>query len=104
MDEFPQLREGQTVSVFQKVTEKKRERNIPFTGLLLKVRGIGVNKTITVRQNLEGVDVEKIYPLALPTITKIEVLEQVKSLMKGKPLKKKTKKVRKLALLRAKKK
>ena len=34
---------------------------------------------ITVRQNLEGIDVEKIIPLALPTITKIEVIEEKKT-------------------------
>ena len=83
MQDLPQLREGQIISVFQKVIEGKRERSIPFTGRLLKVRGIGVNKTITVRQSLEKIDVEKIFPPALPTITKIEVVEQVKSLIKG---------------------
>lgn len=83
MLDIPQLREGQTVRVSQKVTEAKRERTIVFPGKLLKVRGTGINKTITVRQNLEGVDVDKIFPVMLPTITKIEVVEQVKSLTKG---------------------
>ena len=107
MQDLPQLREGQIISVFQKVIEGKRERNIPFIGKLLKVRGIGVNKTITVRQNLEKIDVEKIFPLALPTITKIEVVEQVKSLIKGQAVvrgkAKKTKKTKKATKRRAKK-
>ena len=85
MIDLPQLREGQTIRVFQRITEGKRERNVPFVGKLLKVRGIGVNRMITVRQALEGVDVDKIFPTALPTITKIEVVEQVKSLIKGQP-------------------
>lgn len=71
-----QLREGQNVRVFQKIVEGKRERNVPFPGRIMKVRGSGVNKTITVKQILEGVMVEKIYPLALPTITKIEIVEE----------------------------
>ena len=107
MQDLPQLREGQIISVFQKVVEGKRERNIPFIGKLLKVRGIGVNKTITVRQNLEKIDVEKIFPLALPTITKIEVVEQVKSLIKGQAVvrgkARKAKKTRKATKRRAKK-
>lgn len=95
MDDMPQLREGQTISVFQNIKEGKRERNVPFTGKLLKVRGVGVNRTITVRQNLEGVDVEKIFPLALPTIVKIDVVEQARSLIKGKPaVRRKTKRAR----------
>src|SRR3990167_10379391 len=104
MIELPQLREGQKIRVFQRLTEGKRERNVPFAGKLLKVRGIGTNQTITVRQNLEGVDVDKIFPTALPTITKIEVLEQVRSLTKGQPAKpKKSKKARKFTKRRTKK-
>lgn len=77
------LREGQNIRVFQKIVEGKRERNVPFTGVILKVRGIGVNKMITVKQTLENIDVEKIFPLALPTITKIEVVEEKKVMRKS---------------------
>lgn len=69
-----QLREGQMVRVFQKLVEGKRERNVPFPGRIMKVRGSGINKTITVKQTLEGVEVERIYPIASPTITKIELV------------------------------
>ena len=107
MIDLPQLREGQIVRVFQKIIEGKRERNVPFLGKLLKVRGVGVNRMITVLQNLEGIDVEKIFPLALPTITKIEVVEQVKSLLKVQPSirgkAKKAKKARKTTKRRTKK-
>ena len=97
MIDLPQLREGQTVRVFQRITEGKRERNVPFIGKVLKVRGSGVNQTITVMQMLEGIGVEKIFPTALPTITKIEVIEQVKSLTKGQPIiaRRKTKRTKK---------
>src|SRR3989344_3839833 len=98
MIDLPQLREGQLFRVSQKMTEGKRERNVPFIEKLLKVRGIGVNQTITIRQNLEGIDDDKIFPTALPTITKIEIVEQVKSLIKGQAAKpKKSKKARKSA-------
>lgn len=83
MIDLPQLREGQTLRVFQKVTEGKRERNVQFTGRVLKVRGAGMNQMITVRQNLEGIDVDKIFPTALPTLTKVEIIEQARSLTKG---------------------
>lgn len=96
MQDLPQLREGQIVRVFQKIAEGKRERNVPFMGKLLKVKGSGINQTITVVQMLEGIGVEKIFPTALPTITKIEVVEQVKSLVKGQPIARgKTKKTKK---------
>ncbi|HVZ12541.1 MAG TPA: 50S ribosomal protein L19 [Patescibacteria group bacterium] len=70
-----QIREKQHIRVFQKFVEGKRERNVPFVGIVRKVRGSGVNRTITVAQMLEGIEVEKIFPTALPTITKIEIIE-----------------------------
>src|SRR5690242_7692983 len=70
------IREKMQIRVYQHIVEGKRERNVPFAGIVQKVRGSGVNKTITVKQLLEGVEVEKIFPLALPTITKIEIVEE----------------------------
>jgi large subunit ribosomal protein L19 len=94
-----QLREGQDVKVVQKVIEGKRERNVPFAGKLLKVRGIGPNKMITVRQILENVAVERIFPVFSPTLVKIEIAnvndeqktktQAVKKKTKSKSLKKK---------------
>ncbi len=69
------IREKMQVRVYQRLVEGKRERNVPFEGIVQKVRGSGFNKTITVKQVLEGVEVEKIFPLALPTITKVEIVE-----------------------------
>ncbi len=71
------IREKMQVRVFMRIVEGKRERNVPFVGVVQKVRGSGYNKTITVKQYLEGIEVEKIFPLALPTITKIEIVEEV---------------------------
>ena len=70
------IREKMQIRVFQRIVEGKRERNVPFVGIVQKVRGSGVNKTITVKQILEGIEVEKIFPLALPTITKVEIVEE----------------------------
>ena len=83
MIDIPQMRRGQIVRVFQKITEGKRERIVPLERKLIKVRGNGVNQAITLRQSLEGVEVDKIFPTAMPMLTKIEVVEQVKSLVKG---------------------
>ncbi len=76
MLDLPQLREGQQVRIIQRLIEGKKERNVPFVGKLLKVRGIGVNKTITVRQNLENIDVDRIFPIASPTIVDVQFIEK----------------------------
>ncbi len=98
-----ELREGQNVRVFQKFVDGKRERNVPFVGKLLKVRGIGINKTITVRQNLEGIDVEKIIPIALPTITSIEIIVEEKKKQTKKTIGAKSQKSKKPKTSKAKK-
>ncbi len=77
------IREKQTVRVYQKIVEGKRERNVPFTGIVQKVRGAGVNKTITVKTMLEGVEVDKIFPIASPAVTKIEIVEEKKATKKS---------------------
>ncbi|MDP2649417.1 MAG: 50S ribosomal protein L19 [bacterium] len=82
-----QIREGQSVQVFQKVVDGKRERNVAFTGKVLKVRGIGINKSITVKQLLDGIEVERIFPLGSPTISEIKIIEE-----KEKKTKKRSKK------------
>lgn len=70
------IRRKNIVKVSQKIKEGKRERVISFTGEVIKSRGIGDNKMITVRQNLDGVDVDRILPVVHPSLVKIEVLQK----------------------------
>ena len=73
---------GMTVRIYQKIKElnakgQEKEREQYFEGLIVaRKHGREINSTITVSKKSEGVEVEKIFPLNLPTITKIEVKRQ----------------------------
>ncbi|MEA3272850.1 MAG: 50S ribosomal protein L19, partial [Patescibacteria group bacterium] len=79
----PKVVPGAVVRVHQKIKEKTpkgevKERIQIFEGMVLARKHGGVSETITVRKIASGVGVEKIFPLAMPTITKIEVVKQAK--------------------------
>jgi len=76
------LRPGMTIRVYQKIKElnpkgEEKERVQYFDGMIIAHKhGRESGATITVRKVTNGVGVEKIYPLNLPTITKIEIQKE----------------------------
>lgn len=73
------LRSGDTVRVWQKIKEKDKTRLQAFEGLVLaRKHGTEAGGTFTVRKVLDGVGVEKIFPIYSPIIDKIEVLRRSK--------------------------
>ena len=81
------VRAGDTVRVWQKFTEKVMEkdklkektRTQAFEGLVLaRKHGTESGGTFTVRKVVDGVGVEKIFPLYAPSIEKIEVIRRSK--------------------------
>jgi len=82
---IPELKPGMTVRVYQKIKElnakgEEKERTQYFEGIIIaKKHGQEKGATITVRKISDGVGVEKIFPLNLPSIEKIEVKKQIKT-------------------------
>ena len=75
----PEIKSGYTVRISQKVKEGGKERIQNFEGLVIKVNhGEGPEKTFTVRKIVEGIGVEKIFPMYSPNITKIVVKKKAK--------------------------
>jgi len=88
--ELPDIRSGDTVRIHQRMQEptkkekpssekREKEKTQIFEGLVLaKKHGKGISATITVRKEISGIGVEKIFPLHSPTIEKIEILKRGK--------------------------
>ena len=74
---LPEIRPGDIVRVSQKIKEGDKERIQDFEGVILaRKHGKGVSSTITVRREISGVGVERIFPLHSPLIEKIELLKK----------------------------
>ena len=82
----PEIKSGMIVRVHQKIKEldakgKTKERIQVFEGMVIAHHaGLEQGATFTVRKITKkgGVAVEKIFPLYLPTITKIEIVKKHK--------------------------
>jgi large subunit ribosomal protein L19 len=71
------LRSGDTVRVHQKIEDKGKTRLQIFEGLVLaRKHGAEAGATFTVRKVVDGIGVEKIFPLYSPLIDKIEIIRR----------------------------
>lgn len=76
---IPDIKPGMTVRVYQRIKEGEKERTQMFEGVVLAVgSGTGTSKTFTVRKVVDGVGVEKVYPMYSSTIEKIVLKKEAK--------------------------
>ena len=78
----PEFRVGDTVIVGCKIIEtksgKERERIQNFEGVVVARKGTGVSETFTVRKEVSGIGVERIFPVNSPNIASITVTKKGK--------------------------
>ena len=72
--DLPELASGDTVRVSARVREGNRERIQVFEGTVMRLRGGGITRSITVRRIASGVGVERTFKIHSPRIEKIEVV------------------------------
>ncbi|MFB0904839.1 MAG: 50S ribosomal protein L19 [Nonlabens sp.] len=71
--DLPKFSAGDTITVFYEIKEGEKSRTQFFRGVVLQLRGTGLTKTFTIRKMSGGIGVERIFPVNLPAIQKIEV-------------------------------
>lgn len=74
--DLPPIKSGDTVKVSAKVVEGNRERIQVFEGTVMRLRGGGLNLTMTVRRIASGVGVERTFKVHSPRIDKIEIVRR----------------------------
>jgi large subunit ribosomal protein L19 len=74
--DLPKLAIGDTVDVHVKIIEGAKERIQVFTGVIIKMQGGGLERTITVRRIVANEGVERTFPLHSPRIAQIDVRRQ----------------------------
>jgi large subunit ribosomal protein L19 len=74
--DIPDFKAGDHIKVHVRVVEGDKERLQPFEGDVINIRGVGSNKTFTVRKISSGVGVERIFPFYSPKIAKVEILKK----------------------------
>jgi large subunit ribosomal protein L19 len=72
--DLPEVASGDTVRVALKVVEGNRERIQVFEGTIMRLRGGGIGRSITVRALRSGVGVERTFKINSPRIERIEVV------------------------------
>ena len=72
--DLPDLASGDTVRVSARVVEGGKERIQGFEGVIMRLRGGGITRSITVRKIASGVGVERTFKIHSPRIEKVDVV------------------------------
>lgn len=77
-NDVPEFSAGDTITVYFEIREGKKTRTQFFRGVVIQKRGSGSSETFTIRKMSGTIGVERIFPVNLPAIQKIEVNKKVK--------------------------
>ncbi|WP_428742858.1 50S ribosomal protein L19 [Tenacibaculum sp.] len=72
-NELPEFAAGDTITVYYEIREGDKVRTQFFRGVVIQKRGTGASETFTIRKMSGTVGVERIFPINLPSIQKIEI-------------------------------
>lgn len=71
--EYPKFSAGDTITVYYEIKEGEKTRTQFFKGVVIQRRGSGATETFTIRKMSGTVGVERIFPINMPALQKIEI-------------------------------
>ncbi|WP_461532847.1 50S ribosomal protein L19 [Sinomicrobium sp.] len=71
--DFPEFAAGDTITVYYEIKEGEKTRTQFFRGVVIQRRGSGASETFTIRKMSGTIGVERIFPVNMPALQKIEV-------------------------------
>ena len=71
--DLPEFSAGDTITVYYEIKEGNKTRTQFFKGVVLQRKGSGSTETFTIRKMSGTIGVERIFPVNLPALQKIEV-------------------------------
>ena len=72
-DNLPDFTFGDTINIHYRVKEGEKERIQQYEGVVIGISGSGPNRTMTVRKMSGNIGVERIFPINLPALQKVEI-------------------------------
>jgi large subunit ribosomal protein L19 len=72
-NDLPEFSAGDTITVYYEIKEGEKSRTQFFKGVVIQRKGAGASETFTIRKMSGTIGVERIFPVNLPAIQKIEV-------------------------------
>ena len=71
--DFPQFGPGDTITVYYEIKEGEKTRTQFFKGVVIQRRGTGATETFTIRKMSGTIGVERIFPVNMPALQKVEI-------------------------------
>jgi len=76
--DFPAFGAGDTITVYYEIKEGEKTRTQFFKGVVIQRKGSGNTETFTIRKMSGAVGVERIFPVNMPALQKVEVNQRGK--------------------------
>jgi large subunit ribosomal protein L19 len=76
--DFPNFSAGDTITVYYEIKEGEKTRTQFFKGVVIQRKGAGNTETFTIRKMSGAVGVERIFPVNMPALQKIELNQRGK--------------------------